>query len=84
MNRQQRQHGFGRQILELDIHVDFAKVIALAFVERKRDDKAVPVRRKFGYRRYHPEIGVSFCKIEFAQQLPVIGQSIRIIAVIRR
>ena len=82
MDGQKRQHRFGRQILDLDIDVDFAEAIALAFVQRESNDEPIAVGCQFGNRRDHSEIGIPLGQVKPAQQLPVVGQSIGVIAVI--
>src|SRR5262249_18021167 len=79
VNCQKRQHRLGRQILDLDVDIYFAEAIPLAFVQGEGDDEPVAIRGQFGDRRDHAEIRIPLGQIKPAQQLPIIGQSIRIV-----
>src|SRR5437763_17124722 len=82
MNGQKRQHRFGRQILDLDIDVDFAEAIPLAFVQRESNDEPIAVGYQFGNRRDHSEIGIPLGQVKPAQQLSAVCQSIGVRAVL--
>ena len=82
VNSQKRQHRFGGQVLELDVDVDFAEAVPLAFVEGESNDEAVAVGCQFGNRRDHSEIGISLGQVKPAQQLSVVRQSIRVIGIV--
>ncbi len=84
MDGQQRQHRGGRQVLQLDVDPDLAETIALAFVEGEGDDEPVALGGQLGDRRQQPKIGISLGQVKPAQQVPVIGQPVGIIAVVGR
>ena len=81
LHGQQRQHRLARQIFQPDTDVHLAEPVALALLDREGDHKAIAVRGQFGHRRDDPEIGVALGQIEFAQQLTVVGEPIRVVGI---
>ena len=79
---QQRQHRFARQVLQLDVDIDLAELVALAFLDREGDDEAVAVGGQLGDRRDDAEIGIALGQVELAQQLAVVGQPVGIVGVV--
>ena len=71
------------EITDFAFDVDVAELVAIAFLNHIGDDEIALVRRQFGHRRNHAEIGIAFGQVELAQLLLVIGQTIRVVAVAR-
>ena len=70
--------------LEARRHLDLAELVALALVDRESDEEAVAVGRQLGHRRDHAEVGITLGQVEFAQQLAVEVEPIRIEAIVGR
>jgi hypothetical protein len=81
MDRKHRQNSLFRQVLELDVDIDGAELVALAFIDGEGNDETVPVGGQLGDRRNYPEIGIALRQIVFAQQLAVIGDAVGIVGV---
>ena len=84
LHRQQRLEHFGLEVAQLALHVDVAKLVALAFLDDIRDDEILLVAGQLGDRRNDAEIGVAVLQVKQAELLLVIGQTIGIVAGVRR
>ena len=82
--REQRLQHFRVDVFQRVGQVDLAEMVARAFLDGEGDEEARAIGRQLGDRRDDAEIGIALRQIEFAQQLAVIRQAIRIVGVVAR
>ena len=72
------------QITQLGIDRDLADFVTGALIDRERQEKPLPVGRKFGAGIGNLDVCVAVLQVEPAQQFLVVSQPLRIVLVRRR
>ena len=69
------------QVAKLGVDGDLADLVALALVDRERQEEALAVGRQFGTGIGDLDVGIAVLQIEPAQQFLVVGQTFRVVLV---